>query len=102
MKISLQEKKGIKRELVNSLKDEKEIVKVVIFGSFTSSDKPNDIDVIIFQNSNQPYLPLALKYRKKTREISRKIPLDIIPVMSTASIESFPFDITEGEVIYEK
>ncbi len=102
MKLSLQEKDSIKRQLVKSLKGEKEIEKVLIFGSFTSSDNPNDIDIIIFQNSNEPYLPLALKYRKKTREIARKIPLDIIPVVSTATLDSFPFDIRQGEVIYEK
>ncbi len=102
MKLSLQEKDSIKRELVNSLKGEKEIDKVLIFGSFTSSDNPNDIDIIIFQNSNEPYLPLALKYRKRTREVARKIPLDIIPVVSTATLDSFPFDIRHGEIIYEK
>jgi len=102
MKLSENEKKALKNRLVSCLYREKEIEKIVIFGSFNTSDNPNDIDILIYQNSDLPYLPLALKYRKKTRSLSKKIPLDIIPVTASINNESLLFDIKNGEVVYEK
>lgn len=92
----------IKHELINILKSEKEIIKIVLFGSFTNSKEPNDVDVAIFQNSEESYLNLALKYRKLTRKISRKIPLDIIPIKPNADRSAFLSLIESGEIIYER
>ena len=36
--------------------------------------------VAVFQDSTEPYLPLALKYRRKTCAIAQRIALDILPL----------------------
>jgi len=95
-------KESIKKELINSLITEKEINKIILFGSFIDSDNPVDIDVAIFQNSNDNYLTLAMKYRRLTRKISKKIPLDIIPIKSSAKDDIFLNEVEAGEVIYER
>ena len=92
----------LKKEIVQSLKSEKEIKKIMIFGSFLDSEKPNDIDVAVFQDSKEAYLTLALKYRKLIREIIRKIPVDIIPIRGNLSESSFLSEIEAGELIYER
>jgi len=66
------------------------------------SSDPHDLDVAVFQASSEKYLPLAMKYRKKTRSIARIIPLDIIPLKANASSETFMDEIAQGEVIYER
>ena len=92
----------LKRELIESLKSEKEITKIMIFGSFLDSENPNDMDVAIFQDSQEAYLPLALKYRKLIRHITRKIPVDIIPIRESVSRDSLLSEIERGELIYER
>jgi predicted nucleotidyltransferase len=89
-------------EIIQSLKLEKEINKIVVFGSFLVSKNPHDIDVAIFQDSKESYLSLAMKYRRLTREISKSIPIDIIPIKSNASNNSFLSEIEAGELIYER
>ena len=62
----------------------------------------NDIDIAIFQNSKESYLPLALKYRRLTRSVSKQIPIDIIPVGNNNSDSIFLKEIESGELIYER
>ena len=100
--ISEDEKQNLKLELAACLGTEKEIRRIVIFGSFLNSSDPHDLDVAIFQDSSDQYLTLALKYRKQTRNIARIIPLDIIPIRSDASSGFFMDEIRQGEVIYER
>jgi len=88
--------------LISCLSSEKEISKIVIFGSFVSSTSPNDIDDAIFQNSNDNYINLAMKYRRKTRDISKKIPIDVIPLKKDLTNCYFLSEILRGEVIHEK
>lgn len=95
-------KNEIKKELINILRSEKEIQRIVLFGSFVHSDDPYDLDIAIFQNSNFKYLDLALKYRKLTRKISKKIPIDIIPIRASVKNGSFLNEIESGEIIYER
>ena len=102
MKFTKKSKDTIKHEIIRSLKPEKEINKIIIFGSFLVSKNPHDIDVAIFQDSEESYLSLAMKYRKLTRAISRRIPIDIIPIKSNASDNSFLSEIEAGELIYER
>jgi len=102
MNISSQEKIEIKKELISCLSPEEEIYKIVIFGSFVSSTSPNDIDVAVFQNSNDNYINLAMKYRRKIRNISKKIPIDIIPLKKDVTNCNFLSEILRGEVIHEK
>jgi len=97
-----QQKNSLKRRLVDCLEGEKEICKIVIFGSFLKSPEPHDLDVAVFQDSNEKYLPLAMRYRKKTRAIAHVIPIDIIPLRADARSEVFMDEITQGEVIYER
>ena len=102
-------KNEIIEKLVSCLSTEKEIRKIIIFGSFVFSDTPHDIDLAIFQDSHEKYLPLVLKYRNKTRSISKEIPLDIFPLKSDIELNELsysqnPFlaEIEKGETIYER
>jgi len=96
------QKESLKEHLVSCLKGEKEIRKIVIFGSFIKSPDPHDIDVAVFQDSNEKYLSLAMKYRRITRAIARVLPLDIIPIKAQASDGTFMDEIAQGEIIYER
>ena len=97
-----QEKDSLKQQLVGSLKTEREVCRIVVFGSFVNSDDPHDMDVAVFQDSNEKYLPLAMKYRRKTRDIARIIPMDILPLKAGVQGEIFMGEIELGEVIYER
>lgn len=97
-----QQKQLLKHRLVSSLKTEPEVCRIVIFGSFATSDDPHDLDVAIFQDSDEKYLPLAMKYRKKTRDIARMIPMDILPLKAGVKGDTFLDEIDRGEVIYER
>jgi len=92
----------IKRELRKKLSSQKEVNKIIIFGSFVNSMEPRDIDIAVFLDSDEPYLSLAMKYRKLTREISKILPLDIFPIRPEAPEISFFEEIEKGEMIYEK
>ena len=97
-----QQKRALKQQLVSLLETEREVCRIVIFGSFLSSSDPQDIDVAVFQDSDEKYLPLAMRYRKKTRAIARMIPLDILPLKAGVQGEVFMDEIEQGEVIYER
>jgi predicted nucleotidyltransferase len=97
-----QEKELLKQRLVGSLKMEREVCRIVVFGSFVNSDDPQDMDVAVFQDSDEKYLPLAMKYRRKTRDIARVIPMDILPLKAGVQGEIFMDEIERGEVIYER
>ena len=100
--LTKQQKQSLKEQLINSLKTESEVCRIVIFGSFLSSPNPHDMDVAVFQDSDEKYLPLALRYRKKTRGIARTIPLDIFPLKVGTENGIFLDEIEQGEVIYER
>ena len=51
------DKNLIKNQVVELLKDEPEVKRIVIFGSFLTSLDPHDIDIAVFQNSDQAYIP---------------------------------------------
>jgi len=102
MMLTVQDKQQIKQELVARLKDEPEVRKLVVFGSFASSPNPQDLDVAVFQDSDQAYLPLALKYRRLTRAIARRIPLDILPFRAGVPGGWFLQEVLRGEVVYER
>ena len=101
MTVSNTQKENIKSQIRERLSKEQEIQKIVLFGSFVNSNNPNDIDIAIFQNSNEKYLPLSLKYRKLIRDISRILPIDVIPLKANAQ-GSFINEIEAGEIIYER
>ena len=97
-----QQKQLVKQRLINSLRTEAEVCRIVIFGSFIHSDDPRDLDVAVFQDSDETYLPLAMKYRRKTRDIARMIPMDILPLKTGVEGDMFLDEIDRGEVIYER
>jgi len=102
MVATTEQKEKIKADLAAHLSREKEICKVIVFGSFLTSTTPNDLDVAIFQNSDEPYLALAMKYRRLLRPIADQIPIDVIPVRPNATGGQFLAEIYRGEVVYER
>ena len=102
MILTEKQKDELKKELLLCLKSDVDIKKIVVFGSFIDSQDPLDLDVAVFQESDEAYLPLAMKYRKKTRALARKIPIDIFPVRSNVKDHTFLSEINRGEVLYEK
>jgi len=67
-----------------------EVNKVILFGSFIKSSNPND-----------NFLTLSLKYRKGLRELSKIIPLDIVPIKANAN-SVFLDEINKGQIVYER
>ena len=102
MIISTKTRETLKREISDSLSGEAEVKKIMVFGSFLTSADPGDIDIAIFQDSNENYLTLAMKYRKLTRSVAAKIPLDIIPIQTKIKDNWFLREINTGEVLYER
>jgi len=100
--LSTEEKRLLARKLVEALSGEDEVRRIVVFGSFLHSDNPHDMDIAVFQDSDEKYLSLAMKYRRKTRDLSRTIPLDIIPLKDGVRDGLFLDEIEQGEVIYER
>ena len=100
--LTVQQKQLLRQQLVASLAGEQEVCRIVIFGSFLHSDDPQDLDIAVFQDSGEKYLPLALKYRRKARGIARVIPLDIIPLKVGVKDGPFLDEIEQGEVVYER
>jgi len=95
-------KTEVKNKIVDLLKGQNEIERIIIFGSFNKSDSPNDIDIAVVQNSSENYLTVALKYRKLIRNISKEIAVDIFPIIKDNSNSFFSREIASGEVIYAK
>jgi hypothetical protein len=102
MVLDASHKLKMKQELDACLANDTEISRIVVFGSFNNSESPADMDVAIFQTSDLPYIPLAMKYRRQARSISKRIPLDIIPVRPNATDSPFLDEINKGETIYER
>ena len=92
----------LKNKIVDSLKGQKEIERIIIFGSFNKSDSPNDIDIAVIQNSSENYLTLALKYRRLIRNVSKEIAVDIFPIVKENNNSFFKYEIASGEVIYAR
>jgi len=94
-----------KLNFINTIKEKlsqfSEVNKIVLFGSFTNSNNPNDIDIAVVQNSNDNFLTLSLKYRKVLRELSKIIPLDIVPIKQNSK-GVFLDEINKGQVVYER
>ncbi len=95
-------KAELKNRIVELLKGQKEIERIIIFGSFNNSDSPNDIDIAVVQNSSDNYLTLALKYRRLIRSISREIAIDIFPIKDKNKNNFFTNEVASGEVIYAR
>ena len=101
MKLSTEEKQALRQQVVACLADDPHVRRIVVFGSFLTSNDPRDMDVAVFQDSDAPYLPLALEYRRRLRPVARRIPVDVIPVRPAPAAGPLLTDIEAGEVIYE-
>lgn len=95
-------KKMLREQIVERLSLFPEIQRVVVFGSFVDSDDPHDIDIAVFQDSDEGYYPLAMKYRKALRTVATSLPVDVIPMRSTPEKSPFLREIEKGEVLYER
>jgi predicted nucleotidyltransferase len=102
MKLSRAQKESLKREVATCLATEPEVRKVVVFGSFLDSDNPHDLDIAVFQESDEDYLPLALKYRRKLAKIADRIPVDVLPIRPHPVPGHFLRAIERGEIVYER
>jgi len=102
MVLDVQQKESLKKELVSCLSEDREVQRIVIFGSFLNSSSPEDLDVAVFQNSSESYLSLAVKYRMQTRSVSRRIPLDIVPLREGNFDDPFLKEVERGETVYER
>lgn len=102
MKLSDEKRQIIKEELIQSLRMDSEIQRVVVFGSFLNSNQPNDIDIAIFQTSEEKYLPLAMKYRGRLDHLASEIALDVIPIKADAKPNALLEEIAKGEILYER
>ncbi|MEJ2195596.1 MAG: nucleotidyltransferase domain-containing protein [Ignavibacteriaceae bacterium] len=92
----------VKNKIVDSLKGQEEVERIIVFGSFNTSDSPNDIDIAVVQNSSENYLTLALKYRRLVRSISKEIAVDIFPILGKNNNSFFINEVATGEVIYAR
>lgn len=95
-------KNQIKQAVVDAIKDEKDIQKIIVFGSFLSSETPGDIDVAVLGEFPNGYLEAATRLRKKVRHIAKILPVDIVPILEDAPQNEFVQEIQKGEVVYEK
>jgi len=102
MNLQGETKETLKKEIISRLSEFPEVRRIIIFGSFLNSDEPNDIDIAVFQDSDESYYPLAMKYRKNLRTVSNKIPIDVIPIRPNGETGSFMQEIRNGEVLYER
>jgi predicted nucleotidyltransferase len=96
------DKEVLKKEVASCLSSAKEIRKIIIFGSFLKSPAPHDMDIAVFQDSREIYLPLAMKYRKMLNPVSKKIAIDVLPIRPDPKPTLFLKEIENGEVIYER
>jgi len=96
------QKYSIVKELVDCLRSEQEITRIIIFGSFFKSKNPNDLDVAVFVDSSENYFVLAPRLRSKIRSISRKMSVDLIPVREGIKNSFFLSEIEAGELVYER
>lgn len=102
MTLTQRDKDDIKRTLAEALSREKEVKRVVVFGSFVTSRSPHDLDIAVFQDGDEKYLTLAMRYRKDVRPIARRIPVDVIPLRTGVSDDPFLAEIEKGETVYER
>jgi len=93
----------VKEDLITALVDDVTVEKIIIFGSFLTTEHPHDLDVAIYSTSPDDYLTQAMSFRRRLRAIARLIPIDIVPVsMPIDPDTSFLLEIEKGEIIYEK
>ncbi len=102
MVLTNEAKDRLRKEIVSLLTQFPEVRRVVIFGSFITSSEPHDLDVAVFQDSEENYYSLAMKYRRSLRSVANQIPLDVIPLRRSPEQSVFCQQLDRGEVLYER
>jgi len=102
MNLQRETREKLKEEIVAGLAGFPEVQRVVVFGSFVTSDDPHDLDIAVFQDSDESYYPLAMKYRRTLRSVAKKLPLDVIPLRRNPGEGTFMQETQKGEVLYER
>jgi len=102
MKFDQCDKDNIRKTLADALSCETEVRRIVVFGSFLTSLNPHDLDVAVFQDSDENYISLAMRYRKDVRPVARQIPVDVFPLKAGVLDDPFLAEIEKGETIYER
>ena len=102
MVLSNEAKERLRKEIVRLLTQFSEVRRIVIFGSFITSSEPHDLDVAVFQDSEENYYSLAMKYRRSLRSVANQIPLDVIPLRRSLEQSAFRQQLDKGEVLYER
>lgn len=72
----------------------------MVFGSFVTSPTPHDLDVSVFQESDEAYVPLALKYRRLLRSVAATTPVDALFLRAQGAVGEFLKEVERGEVVY--
>lgn len=78
-----------------------EVKKLILFGSFVESANPNEINLAIISEENLDYISKVAKYRKKIKDLSKKIPVQIFPLLSSEKIYLHD-KIKHGVTLYSK
>jgi len=102
MRLSRHLKETLKKEIAACLSELPEVQRVVVFGSFVDSDHPHDLDIAVFQDSDEKYYALAMKYRRQLTSVADKIAIDVIPIRPDPGEGPFLREIDKGEVLYER
>ena len=97
MRLSPEQRETIKRQVADCLRNEPEVRRVVV-----TSPTPQDLDVAVFQDSEEGYLPLGLKYRRLLRAVAAMIPVDVVPLRIHGPASEFLKEVEEGEVVYAR
>ena len=94
------DKQQIRQQLQSAFVDDSKVDKIIVFGLFVTSETPHDLDVAVFCNSSDDYLTLALALRKKLRNISSIIPIDLVPIaMPCDPSAAFMQEINKGRSV---
>jgi predicted nucleotidyltransferase len=102
MKLNSKSRNEIKEKIGKTLSEFPEVSRVIVFGSFNKSEEPNDIDLAVFQDSDENYIPLAMRYRKSLRFLRGTIAVDVLPVQKNPGESQLLREILMGESIYER
>jgi len=100
MTLSPEERERLKHEVVVCLRGEPEVQRVVVFGSFVTSPARHDLDVAVFQENDEGYLPVALKSRRLLGSVAARIPVDVLPLRVQGTAGEFRKEVEQGEVVY--
>lgn len=100
MLITKEEKTEIKHLLTEKISGP-EVKQLILFGSFVESNNLNEINIAIISEENLDYISKVKKYRQKIKDLSKKIPVQIFPLLKSEN--SYLHDkIKHGITLYSR